>query len=119
MVVSNLDTKARKITLHPAPPEDERDQKRVRKLAPYQQVEVVVTQIRDNGLGVRIVGATGRNARAYIHAGQTGTPRGTERPRGSSTRVRFAAVGRPIGSTPESSPRARYTVLLIDVSVGP
>ena len=34
--------------------------------------------LADAGLGVRIVGATGRAARAFIPAGQTGTPRGTD-----------------------------------------
>jgi len=78
IVVAYLDTKARKVTLHPAPPEDERDQLRTKRLTNYTKVQVVVTQHLDRGLGVRIVGVTGRHARGYIPAGQTGTPRGTD-----------------------------------------
>ena len=33
---------------------------------------------REAGLGVRILGATGRHARGFIPAGQSGTPRGTD-----------------------------------------
>ncbi|MBW2455325.1 MAG: S1 RNA-binding domain-containing protein, partial [Deltaproteobacteria bacterium] len=78
VVVAHLDAKARKVTLHPAPPEDERDAPPIRRVQAYKLVDVVVMQIRDAGLGVRIVGATGRNARGFIPAGQTGTPRGTD-----------------------------------------
>jgi small subunit ribosomal protein S1 len=78
VVVAYLDTKARKVTLHPAPPDDEKDLPTIRKVQLYKVVEVVVMQIRDGGLGVRILGATGRNARAFIPSGQTGTPRGTD-----------------------------------------
>jgi small subunit ribosomal protein S1 len=41
-------------------------------------VQVVVTQIQDAGLGVRILGMSGRHGKAFIPAGQTGTPRGTD-----------------------------------------
>ncbi|RLB64799.1 MAG: 30S ribosomal protein S1 [Deltaproteobacteria bacterium] len=78
VVVAYLDIKARKVTLHPAPPDDEKDHPTIRKVQLYKIVDVVVMQIRDGGLGVRIVGATGRNARAFIPSGQTGTPRGTD-----------------------------------------
>jgi len=78
VVVAHLDAKARKVTLHPAPPDDEKDVPAIRKVSPHKVVDVVVMQIRDAGLGVRIVGATGRHARAFIPAGQTGTPRGTD-----------------------------------------
>jgi small subunit ribosomal protein S1 len=77
VIIAGIDPKARKVTLHPAPPEDEKDIPRAR-IAPHQVVQVVVMQIREAGLGVRIVGATGRHARGFIHAGQTGTPRGTD-----------------------------------------
>jgi small subunit ribosomal protein S1 len=77
VVVANIDPKARKIGLHPAPPEAERGTAPVR-VALYQMVNVVVVQIRESGLGVRIVGATGRHARGFVPAGQTGTPRGTD-----------------------------------------
>ncbi|MEM9697011.1 MAG: S1 RNA-binding domain-containing protein, partial [Myxococcota bacterium] len=78
VVVANVDPKAKKVTLHPAPPADERDLKRVGRLSNHAKVKVVVTQIRDAGLGVRILGATGRHARGFIPASQTGTTRGTD-----------------------------------------
>jgi len=78
VIVANIDPKARKVTLHPAPPEDERDQKRRGRISSNQVVQVEVQQHREAGLGVRIVGATGRHARGFIHASQTGTPRGTD-----------------------------------------
>ena len=78
VVIANIDDKAKKITLHPAPPEDERDVERIRRLNANQIVDVVVVKIKDNGLAVRVVGATGRHSRAFIHSGQTGTSRGTD-----------------------------------------
>jgi small subunit ribosomal protein S1 len=78
VIVAFIDHKAKKVTLHPAPPEDERDVPLIKRLQKFSKVDVVVTQIHDRGLGVRIVGMTGRYARAFIHAGQTGTPRGTD-----------------------------------------
>jgi small subunit ribosomal protein S1 len=78
VIVVHFDAGGRKIALHPAPPEDERDEPRIGRLQPNQIVRAVVTQIREHGLGVRIVGATGRHARAFVHSGQSGTPRGTD-----------------------------------------
>ena len=43
-----------------------------------QIVNAVVTQVRDVGLNMRIVGATGRSARAFMPASQTGTGRGAD-----------------------------------------
>jgi small subunit ribosomal protein S1 len=78
VVVAHLDSKNRKVTLHPSPPDDELDKLRKSRVKQYDKVEVVVVQTRDSGLGVRIIGATGRHARGYIPAGQTGTARGTD-----------------------------------------
>jgi small subunit ribosomal protein S1 len=77
VIVAGLDREKHKIALHPAPPEDERGKPRV-KVALHQVLQVQVKQIKEAGLGVRIVGLTGRNARGFIPAGQTGTPRGTD-----------------------------------------
>lgn len=77
VIVAGLDRDKHKIALHPAPPEDERGKPRV-KVAPHQVLQVQVKQIKEAGLGVRIVGLTGRHARGFIPAGQTGTPRGTD-----------------------------------------
>ncbi|MBW2524656.1 MAG: S1 RNA-binding domain-containing protein [Deltaproteobacteria bacterium] len=77
VVVANLDPKAHKVGLHPAPPEDEKEERRPR-LQAHQKVQVVVMQIREHGLAVRIVGVTGRAQRGFIPAGHSGTPRGTD-----------------------------------------
>ena len=66
--------------LHPAlPPEATRRTRRrsARRLTSRLQGEAVVT-IESGGLVVRALGVTGRNARGYITAAGTGTPRGTE-----------------------------------------
>ena len=78
VVVAHLDQKNKKVTLHPSPPEDELEQLRNKRVSKYDKVTVVVMATHDKGLGVRIVGATGRHARGYIPGGQTGTPRGTD-----------------------------------------
>ncbi|MBI4954477.1 MAG: S1 RNA-binding domain-containing protein [Myxococcales bacterium] len=77
VVVAHVDPDNHKISLHAAPPADEATDKPVR-VQSNQLVQVVVTQVREGGIGARIVGASGRNARAFIPAGQTGTPRGTD-----------------------------------------
>jgi small subunit ribosomal protein S1 len=77
VLVAGIDGRNRKITLHPAPPADERELGRVR-LQTNQMVNVEVMKILEGGLGVRVIGATGRHARGFIPAGQTGTPRGTD-----------------------------------------
>ena len=41
-------------------------------------VKVVVVVVESGGIMVRVRGATGRNARGFISASATGTPRGTE-----------------------------------------
>ena len=78
VVVAHLDKKNKKVTLHPSPPAEELDELRNKRVNKYDKVTVVVMATHDKGLGVRIVGATGRHARGYIPGGQTGTPRGTD-----------------------------------------
>jgi small subunit ribosomal protein S1 len=41
-------------------------------------VKVEIVKIEAAGLVVRVLGVTGRTARGFIPAGQTGTPRGSE-----------------------------------------
>jgi small subunit ribosomal protein S1 len=77
VIVANVDSDKHKVALHLAPPEAERGVARP-KVAVNAMLKVVVKQIRDAGLGVRIVGVTGRSSRGFIPAGQTGTPRGTD-----------------------------------------
>lgn len=77
VVVHHLDPRSRRIALHPAlsPEQANEPKQRVNKNASLQ---VVVMKASPPGLQVRILGATGRHARGFIPAGQTGTPRGTD-----------------------------------------
>lgn len=77
VVVASCDPGSHRIGLHPAPPESEANEPR-QKIAPHKAVKVVVAQITEGGLVVRVLGVTGRSARAFIPAGHTGTPRGTD-----------------------------------------
>ncbi len=77
IVVAHVDPSNHKIALHPAlqgASVDEAPQ----KVAPYKPVKAEVVTIESGGLVVRILGVTGRNARGYVTASGTGTPRGTE-----------------------------------------
>jgi small subunit ribosomal protein S1 len=77
VVVSHVDPSNHKIALHPAPQGDAANETPQRVL-PHKPVRAKVVNIESGGLIVRILGVTGRNARGYIPAGGTGTPRGTE-----------------------------------------
>jgi small subunit ribosomal protein S1 len=77
IVVASVDGGGHRIALHPAPQGDEANEPHQR-VHMHKPVKVKVVQIEQNGLVVRVMGATGRNARGYIPAGGTGTPRGTE-----------------------------------------
>ncbi|GAC1548861.1 MAG: hypothetical protein NVS3B10_12390 [Polyangiales bacterium] len=88
VVVSNHDVVNKKIALVPPRPEGEaaapREGNRPDRPAPaprlsaHQAVKVVVEAQELTGLVVRIVGQTGRNAKGYITAMATGTPKGTD-----------------------------------------
>jgi ribosomal protein S1 len=77
VVVAHIDPRNHKIALHPALTGDRANetQQRVNR---NQTLKVEVVKIESSGLVVRVLGATGRSARGFIPAGQTGTPRGTE-----------------------------------------
>lgn len=75
VVVASCDSAGKRIGLHPAL-KDENEPKQ--KVVQYKVVQVEVTQVVEGGLVIRILGVTGRHARAFIPAGHTGTPRGTD-----------------------------------------
>jgi small subunit ribosomal protein S1 len=77
VVVHQLDLKARKIALHPAPTGDLADEPK-QTVKQNAGVTVKVFKAEPDGLLVRITGVTGRMARGFIPAGQTGTLRGTD-----------------------------------------
>jgi len=76
VVVAHLDVSTKRIALHPAPPEAEIGLKQ--KIASNKSIKVAVVAAESHGLLVRILGATGRNSRGFVPAGQTGTARGTD-----------------------------------------
>jgi small subunit ribosomal protein S1 len=97
VLVHHFDEKSKRIGLHPAlpqvalpqaalpegaSPEDAPPQfapaEEKQKLVKGGKVDVEVAKIEPVGLHVRVLGSTGRHARGFIPAGQTGTPRGTE-----------------------------------------
>jgi len=75
VVVASCDSAGKRIGLHPALA-DENEPKQ--KVAQYKIVQCEISQAVEGGLVVRILGVTGRHARAFIPAGHTGTPRGTD-----------------------------------------
>ena len=77
VVVHRFDTKNRKVSLHPALTGDKADEK-PQKIARNATLEVEVLKAEGPGIVVRVLGATGRGARGFIPAGQTGTERGTD-----------------------------------------
>jgi small subunit ribosomal protein S1 len=77
IVVAHVDPSNHKIALHPAPQGSAADES-PQKVLPYKPVKAEVVTIESGGLVVRILGVTGRNARGYVTASGTGTPRGTE-----------------------------------------
>ena len=74
--VHNFDTRTKKIGLHPAPPADRAEE--AQRVQRNSMLKVEIVKHEASGLIVRILGATGRAARGFIPAGQTGTPRGTD-----------------------------------------
>jgi small subunit ribosomal protein S1 len=77
VVVVHLEIGTHKIGLHPAPTGAAADEAPQRVIV-NKPVKVAVVGYEANGLIVRILGATGRNARGFISAAATGTPRGTD-----------------------------------------
>ncbi len=77
VVVSHVDAFAHKIALHPVP-EGAAEGETPQRVAPHKIVKVVVTLVDPGGLQVRILGATGRQARGFITGAATGTERGSD-----------------------------------------
>lgn len=77
MVIHHIDPKQRRVALHPTLPEEHAAEER-QKVAKNQKIKVEIVKVDKPGLVVRVLGATGRQARGFIPAGQTGTPRGAE-----------------------------------------
>jgi len=77
VVVSQVDSHQHRIALHPAPTGEAANEE-PQKIVLGKMVKVVVVAVEAGGLVVRVKGATGRNARGFISAMATGTPRGTE-----------------------------------------
>jgi small subunit ribosomal protein S1 len=75
-VVHYFDVRNKKISLHPAPPEG-RDEPQ-QKVARNALIKAQVVKAEAAGVVVRVLGVTGRQARGFIPAGQTGTARGTD-----------------------------------------
>ena len=77
VIVAQSDGGTRRISLHPAPPEEEANEPKPR-VGPNRVVKVSVVHPQETGLLVRVIGLTGRAARGFIPAGHTGTQRGTD-----------------------------------------
>ena len=77
VVVSSIDSQQHRIALHPAPTGDAAGEE-PQRIQLGKMVKVVVVLAEAGGLTVRVRGATGRNARGFITASATGTPRGAE-----------------------------------------
>jgi small subunit ribosomal protein S1 len=76
-VVAHVDAASHRIALHPALTGDAANDPSQR-VQQYRMVKAQIMAIEASGLVVRIQGVTGRNARGFITAAGTGTPRGTE-----------------------------------------
>ena len=77
VVVSSVDSRQHRIALHPAPTGDAAGEE-PQRIQLGKMVKVVIVLVEAGGMTVRVKGATGRNARGFISASATGTPRGTE-----------------------------------------
>ena len=77
VIVHHFDLRNHKISLHPAPPPEQANEA-PQKVVKSGVVKVEVVRGEAAGVVVRLLGVTGRGARGFIPAGQTGTPRGTD-----------------------------------------
>jgi len=77
VIVRHFDLKNRKINLHPALTEQQADEPE-QKVTRNAKVQAEVIKGDTAGVQVRVLGVTGRTARGFIPAGQTGTQRGTD-----------------------------------------
>jgi small subunit ribosomal protein S1 len=77
VLVHHVDPRTRRISLHPALTGDRANEPK-QKVTKTSTLQVEVVKASPPGLNVRILGTTGRHARGFIPAGQTGTQRGTD-----------------------------------------
>ncbi|HEY4159847.1 MAG TPA: S1 RNA-binding domain-containing protein [Polyangiaceae bacterium] len=77
VIVHHFDQRSKKLSLHPAPP-PERAHEAPQKIVKNALVKAEVVKGEAAGVVVRLLGVTGRAARGFIPAGQTGTNRGTD-----------------------------------------
>jgi small subunit ribosomal protein S1 len=77
VVVHHFDLRNKKLGLHPAPKPEHADEA-PQKIARNATVQAEVIKGDTAGVVVRLLGVTGRAARGFIPAGQTGTARGTD-----------------------------------------
>lgn len=77
VVVDTFDARTKRLSLHPAPPPG-RAEEQPQRVVKYAPVKVEVVKGEASGVVVRLLGVTGRRARGFIPAGQTGTVRGTD-----------------------------------------
>lgn len=77
VVVHQFDLKNHKVALHPALVGD-RAAEEPQKITRSASLKVEVVKAESAGVQVRVKGVTGRAARGFIPAGQTGTERGTD-----------------------------------------
>jgi small subunit ribosomal protein S1 len=77
VVIASFDLRSKKVALHPAPP-PERAEEQFQRIERGALIKVEVVKADAPGLIVRVLGVTGRQARGFIPAGQTGTQRGTD-----------------------------------------
>jgi len=77
VVIQYFDVRTKKIGVHLAPPPGQADEPH-QKVARGALIKAAVVKGEAAGVVVRVLGVTGRAARGFIPAGQTGTPRGTD-----------------------------------------
>ncbi|HEX4338915.1 MAG TPA: S1 RNA-binding domain-containing protein [Polyangiaceae bacterium] len=77
VIVNHFDLRTHKVSLHPAPPPEQANEPQ-QKVVKGGVVKVEVVRGEAAGVIVRLLGVTGRGARGFVPAGQTGTARGTD-----------------------------------------
>jgi small subunit ribosomal protein S1 len=77
VVIQYFDLRTKKIGVHLAPPPEQANEPH-QKIQRGALIKAAVVKGESAGVIVRVLGVTGRAARGFIPAGQTGTPRGTD-----------------------------------------
>jgi small subunit ribosomal protein S1 len=77
VLVHRFDQRDKRIALHPAPSAERADEE-AQRVTRGATVKVEVVKVEGSGVVVRVLGVTGRAARGFVPAGQTGTARGTD-----------------------------------------